>query len=231
MSKKQRFSDAKTVRVEKLIAEAEVFYTDRMSYIAGRDMDGNRWIRFDTSRREEYENWLRSVEDYIEKKGMEMPPAIFGTHNFTTPRPDYVLVSGEEFFNGSSHERSKDVQDDKFLKVLADQIGFLQTIKREAKKQIGIAISDDGLIENLANAKNHKYEVGDKRFKLIKYLAERGTSVKVSVLLKEIGYKDGATLSKEKREINRIFAGNLKIREFISRRGYRVNPRYEVILK
>ena len=116
-----------------------------------------------------------------------------------------------------------------FIDFYNRRFGLMQAKNDDAVSRTFVEVEQDGLITNVSKKRSHKYRPHDKRFQLIRLLAERNDFVGLAETQKRVAYKNAATLSKEKRAINMLMLKKLALRDFIvneTNRGYRINPLY-----
>jgi hypothetical protein len=111
--------------------------------------------------------------------------------------------------------------------LLAKQIDFLKSLQ----SKVEIHVSADGSLYNQTNGKSYRFRPTSKRFKLIKFLIEERIAIPARIMRMRLEYGDTSGLSKEKRAINKALLENIGVKEFIVRRGYELNPQYEVVWK
>lgn len=184
---------------------AEELYSDLQAY--GKDLGLSIGLSMAREVGFRYSHWLKNIEDYATKSTIRLPEQLFGMHvaqaaQLTPTKAEVHML----------------------LELLAKQIDYLA----EETLQNTMVISSDGLITNRANGNSHKFEPSDKRYKLIRLLTNKKGAVLTKTLMNNLDYGSLTLLSKEKRAINKTIYEKLGFEEFITRKGYRINPAYKV---
>jgi hypothetical protein len=192
----------------------------------------------------EYIQWNKEIREYFAKEHLivYLHSDFFAGEQISLPSETKTLTNTD--LSPSSFELYPDRSASRtFRKMMCDalqyqitNLGRVKTVLVEDSEPIEINVEKDGLVWRDPKTEfYHQGKPNSKRVKFLRLFLHQLVSIKSSVLMRKLHYKDAQLLSKEKRGLNSVLQKNLELPEAVilggdGRRGsgYHLNPKYKL---